>query len=118
MATFDYLRRNGESVEQTMKRLCDTYYNFKSTVVYQKYIDLCNEQYDLFYTAVNMHPNEREFAVKAFNNHVYMHGNLMDWLRHNKYGVGKNWIDSKENPKCLITKEEIEAAKLRILKSN
>lgn len=118
MPTFDYLRRTGETVEQAITRLCNTYFGFRDLDVYKLYVDLCNEQYDLFYTAVSMAPDQREAAVKAFNNHVYTHGNLMDWLRNNKHGVGKNWIDSKENPKCLLTTNEIEAAKRRMLRSN
>ena len=134
MATFDYLRRNGESVEQMIKRQCETYYEFKKHTTYWKYLELCNEQYDLFYKAVNTEyeeqemppdedplsyifpPTERDLAIEAFNKHVYKHGNLMDWLRNNKHG-NKNWIDKIENPKCLLTDEEIEACKKRIVSS-
>ncbi len=133
MATFDALRRNGETVEQAIKRMCETYYNFKSHIVYQKYIELCNEQYDLFYNAVNTEheifvppedfnplldtppPTKRDLAIAAFNKHVYAHGNLMDWLRNNKYGV-KNWIDPKINPKCYVNEEELEDCKKRLAK--
>lgn len=131
MATFDYLRRNGETVEQCMKRLCETYYNFKSHTVYEKYLVLCNEQYDLFYKAVNTPyeefvppegfdplsdeppPTKRDLAIQAFNKHVYTHGNLMDWLRNNKYG-DKNWIDPNTNPKSFVTNEELDASKRRM----
>ena len=127
MATFDYLRRTGETVEQAMNRLCETYYNFKSVEIYSKYVELCNEQYDLFYAAVNTNPLEprvedqktaRELAIEAFNKHVRTHGNLMDWLRNNKHGVGKNWIDAKQNPNCLLSNDEIEASKQRMIRSN